>query len=286
MTDPMIPGPPMPAPLPVQPGDAERALGRVRARRRRSAVLASSFVVVAVATGVVVSAGAGGQSDSIGLVSDDKRPLVESSSPSPSMPAVASSPGPRATAAVTPTSHPDPAPSPIVSPPAIGSPEPDRSTRPAPAPRPGYRRRPAVHRVTEQGVVHPNQGHVGGCVGAPEWCAVVGATSKDEGLHFRFIVCRETKSGARLTFETDAEMDVAVRDAAGREIWRWSAGQAFRKVAHDLDVPAGACVIWSMTWDAVLDSGKPIPRGEYELVGSSLATETRLLRADSSFTVR
>lgn len=288
MSDPLLPRRPLPAPLSVEPGQAERAFGQVQARRRRSAALATT-VVVALVTGVAVSAGPAGR-DSISVEPADKRPLVATAPAArPEVNPVTPSPGPRATTVVAASARSAPTPSVAVPSAVVAPPDPDESTRPGPAPRPGYRRRPAVRRVTQRGVVNSSEGHVGGCVGPNPWCAVVGSTSTEEALHFRFIVCRNA-GDSRLSFETEAEMDVAVReyapDGSGREIWRWSGGQTFRKLEHELAVPSGACVVWSMSWDAVLDSGRRIPPGEYELIGTSLAAETQFLRAESRFRVR
>jgi hypothetical protein len=285
MTDPMLRPEPL-IPLAVVPGQVQQALADVRARRRRSALTATALsVAVLTAVGAGVSGTA--RRDSLDVVPAGPLP-VASATPVPDgggAPAAA-------LAAHGDAGRPD-APAPTSTPglPVIGRPRPESSTQPAASPRPGYRRRPQVTREVEQTYVDAEQGkgglHSGGCVAAA-WCASVTAERSAGAIVFRVVVCRDnTVPDSRLFFDADDEIDVIVRADGdqGREVWRWSAGQRFREREHDVAVPSGACAVWSMTWDAVLDSGDDLPSGDYVVTGRSRSAELASAEPEYSLTV-
>jgi hypothetical protein len=265
----------------------QRALADVRSRRRRTALLATSFSLAVIAA---VGAGLGTtvHQDSLDVVPAGGAHLVGTPAPArPGSTAGSSTARPvaRANAAPVPTS------TPAVPPVVIGSARPESSTQPAASPRPGYRRRPPVERTTDQSYVDAEQGrgglHEGGCVAAA-WCATVTAASTSDAVTFRLTVCRDRSAGdGRLWFDTNQEIDISVRAAGenGREVWRWSSGQRFRDGEHDVAVPTGGCIVWSMAWDGVLDSGADLPSGDYVVTGRSLSAELGSAAPEADFTV-
>lgn len=82
-------------------------------------------------------------------------------------------------------------------------------------------------------------------------------------------VCRDVDDpGDSLSFPTAQEVEFVLRTKAGAEVWRWSRGQVFPRVAHAVSVSRGDCFVWAFTYDATDDYGTRLPRGTYVLRGS------------------
>lgn len=69
-----------------------------------------------------------------------------------------------------------------------------------------------------------------------------------------------------LTYGTSQRYDFAVRDAAGAEVWRWSADRMFAQSVTEEAVPAGGTVEYREVWVAA-------GRGVYRVVASLTATD-------------
>lgn len=290
--DPLRDPRPMPL-LPVAPGQVQHALALVRRRRRRTAVLTTTLTVAAltaVSAGLTLPAhraaihvaptdGLGGDTGTEPTPASTQRPRSGERG-APRAP-LAAAPAP--TASTTP-----------VGPPGVivTTARPSPTTQPASSPRPGYRKRPSVRRMTQSSYVDPSGREArvnGGCVAANAWCSSVQATqSGPSTFELRLSVCRDTTArDSYLAFDSTAEIDISIRSKdTDREVWRWAAGQTFPPREHEVAVPAGACVVWTMTWDGVLDSGDDIPRGDYEVAGRIFAAETADERPRFPFTVR
>ena len=65
-----------------------------------------------------------------------------------------------------------------------------------------------------------------------------------------------------LTFRTAQRFDVRVQDAAGREVWRWSADRMFAQATGEERLAPGT----RRSWNVVVR--EPLPAGSYKVVAS------------------
>jgi hypothetical protein len=71
-----------------------------------------------------------------------------------------------------------------------------------------------------------------------------------------------------LTFTSGKQHDFVVRDAAGQELWRWSADKAFTQMIQRVTWPPGFSAEIAATWDQTLrGGGPPLREGLYQVVG-------------------
>lgn len=244
------------------PGQADAALRLVHLRRRRSATLAASAAGLVVVASLLVSARGSGLA------------VVEPADPLPA-PSVAPSAAPAPVAPSRPSASPSPDPAPFVpvSPTALvevprptmspTTPAPDSSGRP-PAMRQG---REPVRRGLMRKPTH--------CAPIGAWCTTIIKTAKDDVPWFQLLACHPAGTEpASLRFEEDREVDVAiVSRQTGEEVWRWSSTEpAPSPNEHTITAEAGWCFVWTVIWNGLADDGKPLPPGEYTLLGEVLST--------------
>ena len=109
--------------------------------------------------------------------------------------------------------------------------------------------------------------------GGTKYCGEVSATPAAHGVSFDIQASLDAASRpSQFSFRTTQEIDIAVYHA-GKLVWRWSSGQKFVRDAHQLALQPGSSYDWTLTWAAVGPNGHPLPRGDYDVVGSVIATE-------------
>ncbi len=105
------------------------------------------------------------------------------------------------------------------------------------------------------------------------YCGAMSATPDGHDIDFDIEATLDATSRAsQFSFDTTQEIDIAVY-RQGKLIWRWSSGQTFRHDPHSLPLQPGTSYDWTTTWHAVGPDGHPLPAGDYDVVGTVLATE-------------
>jgi len=69
-----------------------------------------------------------------------------------------------------------------------------------------------------------------------------------EDVHFVLHVTNHTARKLELTFPNGQTHDIAVMDAAGSEVWRWSSGQMFTQALRNQPLDPQASLNYSMHW--------------------------------------
>lgn len=252
--------------LPTPEGGADAAVvaGR-RRRQRRRAVGVGLTTVAAVAVGVVLAPG-GGSSGAARLVttSPSATPAASGSpQPSATVSPVSTTPSqaagdPRAT-----TSPPSRSPSTAASAGAAAA----TSYRAGPLHRSYLAPVPAGGRVCGPDVAGTGdnvQSHLG-------WCVQAAVTASGTGHELAVVVCRDQTTDAGLHLPTGLPAELTV-SSGSRVVWRWSPGQP-AEPAEVLATAAGACWSWATAWPDVDGTGRPLPDGDYTLVGTTHADE-------------
>jgi hypothetical protein len=70
----------------------------------------------------------------------------------------------------------------------------------------------------------------------------------NDGVQFTVVVTNEGPHGVELTFPSGQTHDVVVYDAAGSEVWRWSAGQMFTQALQDKSLDAHESLHYTVRW--------------------------------------
>lgn len=78
-------------------------------------------------------------------------------------------------------------------------------------------------------------------------------------------VCSSDANPVFLHYAGTTEIDFAVVDPKGREVWRWSAWHPLGETPHTLTLQAGDCFTWTFNWTGVDAHGTPLPKGDYSL---------------------
>lgn len=86
-------------------------------------------------------------------------------------------------------------------------------------------------------------------------------------------VCSTRTGLTLLHYAGRNEVDLAVHDAKGVEVWRWSRWHPDTASPHTLGLSAGSCTTWSLDWTAVDATGRALPKGDYTLRATFLADE-------------
>jgi Intracellular proteinase inhibitor len=69
-----------------------------------------------------------------------------------------------------------------------------------------------------------------------------------EDVHFVMHVMNHTARKLEVTFPSGQTHDIAVMDAAGSEVWRWSSGQMFTQALRNQPLDPQASLNYSMHW--------------------------------------
>jgi hypothetical protein len=110
-------------------------------------------------------------------------------------------------------------------------------------------------------------------VATDRFCSYASVGDYDTSKDLRAYVCSTYTRGALLGYDTSNEVDFVVKDAKGKERWRWSRWHPPTENPHFLTVETGRCTYWSFTWTAVDASGRKLPQGSYTLEAEFLADE-------------
>jgi hypothetical protein len=76
---------------------------------------------------------------------------------------------------------------------------------------------------------------------------------------FRLVVTNQTSSVVRLEFPTAQQFELVVRDAGGRELWKWSNGRAFAQAFTHFDLAAGGRQTIEAAWENAGAPGLALP---------------------------
>jgi hypothetical protein len=69
-----------------------------------------------------------------------------------------------------------------------------------------------------------------------------------EDVHFVMHVTNTTSKKLELTFPSGQTHDIAVMDAAGSEVWRWSTGQMFTQTLRNQPLDPQGALTYSVHW--------------------------------------
>lgn len=73
-------------------------------------------------------------------------------------------------------------------------------------------------------------------------------TVNGEDVHFVLHVINTTSKKLELTFPSGQTHDIAVMDAAGSEVWRWSTGQMFTQELRNQPLDPQGALTYSVHW--------------------------------------
>ncbi len=95
---------------------------------------------------------------------------------------------------------------------------------------------------------------------------------------FTFHVTNPSDRKLEVDFRDGKTHDLAVVDAAGREIWRWSVGQLFTQSVRNTPLGPGETVTYTVRWH------HPLERGSYVAVGD-LTSNNYPVESRTTFTL-
>lgn len=116
----------------------------------------------------------------------------------------------------------------------------------------------------------------------PRYCGDVAAATDAHGrVEFDLTGTLDAASRpSQFSFSTSQEVDLAIY-RGGKLVWRWSTGQRFAHDSHSLPLQSGSSYDWTTTWQPTDVNGKRLAHGDYDVVGTILASE---LGSDNSWT--
>jgi hypothetical protein len=118
---------------------------------------------------------------------------------------------------------------------------------------------------------------VGTITGNPLTASVdVGRSGRD--LVFTFRVTNPSERKLEVDFLNGKTHDLAVVDPAGREVWRWSAGQLFTQSVRNTPLDARETVTYTGRWH------RPVGRGSFVAVGD-LTSNNYPIESRTAFTL-
>jgi hypothetical protein len=88
----------------------------------------------------------------------------------------------------------------------------------------------------------------------------------NDGVQFTVTVTNDGPRRVELTFPSGQTHDIVVYDAAGSEVWRWSAGQMFTQALQNKSLDAHEAMHYTMRWR------HPVPHGSLLAVASLTST--------------
>lgn len=106
----------------------------------------------------------------------------------------------------------------------------------------------------------------GGNGEVPDLLPSVHVTTGNDSVEFVLQVTNTTGSEVDVTFTSGQSFDFVVFDAAGEEVWRWSADQMFTQAMREEEIEAGETVTYSAIWVPA-----PGTSGEFEVLGTLTA---------------
>jgi hypothetical protein len=258
-------------PRPIPAGMLDRV---VRAgRRRRRNFLAGASGTACLTVGLVVAL-AGGPAGTSSL--QPAGPPSASPTESPSAPDETRTPDPEqpSPSAIEPTAGP----SVTVEPTATGEPAAEPSASPTERPLAPWHRALAVGDRAQADRPSGGQGGSMACndgrqvVTEDSWCVDLTVYDDDPAhpdapLSVVAALCRPSSadSDGTVTYDTEQEIEVAVRDQRGDLLWTWSTGTTFEQTAHSRAVTKGRCRTWTLTWNGTDDAGTALERGSYAM---------------------
>lgn len=87
--------------------------------------------------------------------------------------------------------------------------------------------------------------------------------AKGEPVRLRLTLANDEEDLITLTFSSSQIYDFWVLDAAGSEVWRWSASRVFATVITHVDLMPGAVAAYSEIWDQLDLAKVEVREGTY-----------------------
>ena len=98
-----------------------------------------------------------------------------------------------------------------------------------------------------------------------------------ETVEFTLVLGNPSASPLNLVFMSGQQHDFVVRDAQGRNLWRWSADKAFTRAVRKVTWPPGFATEIPGEWGQAITGAGPPPReGVYEVIGEVPAQGRKL----------
>lgn len=91
----------------------------------------------------------------------------------------------------------------------------------------------------------------------------------EEGKPIQLAVTVAVRDPMTLYYRTSQHYDLAVINAQGQEVWRWSRDRAFAQVTEEATLEANETLSFLETWDQRDNDGQQVPVGNYQIVAES-----------------
>ena len=91
----------------------------------------------------------------------------------------------------------------------------------------------------------------------------------EQGKPIRLAITVAVREPMTLYYRTSQRYDLAVINAQGQEVWRWSRDRAFAQVTAEVPLGANEMLSFAETWDQRDNDGQQVPPGNYQIVAES-----------------
>jgi hypothetical protein len=91
----------------------------------------------------------------------------------------------------------------------------------------------------------------------------------EQGEPIQLIVTVAVRDPMTLYYRTSQRYDLAVINAGGQEVWRWSHDRAFAQVTEEVPLEANGTLSSLETWDQRDNDGQQVPPGNYRIEAQS-----------------
>jgi hypothetical protein len=91
----------------------------------------------------------------------------------------------------------------------------------------------------------------------------------EQGEPIRLAITVAVRDSMTLYYRTSQRYDLAVINAQGQEVWRWSRDRAFAQVTAEVPLAANETLSFLETWDQRDNDGQQVPLGNYQIVAES-----------------
>jgi hypothetical protein len=106
----------------------------------------------------------------------------------------------------------------------------------------------------------------------------------DRGLAFTFRITNNAKKKLELVFPNGQTHDLVVLDAAGEEVWRWSADRMFTQALQNRVLGAGDTLAYEVVWTPSADAAST-ERGSTLTALATLLSENHPLEQRTEFSL-
>lgn len=110
--------------------------------------------------------------------------------------------------------------------------------------------------------------------GSADLAASMAVQVLDDRVRLRLDVTNASGHPIELEFSSTQQIDFAVRDAAGEDLWRWSADRSFAQMLTADTILAGESRSWEAEWEPGGRTGAFVAMGWLLAAGRDIALET------------